>query len=160
MAMSVGQERLKENERALLQFWNMRRNGRAMPERADFTPEDLYPWIGFLHLLEPVDDGNDFRYAVFTTRTVIGATKDMTGKRVSDWQDERARAAKDLYGTVLRIAGPVYSAVPERHEDDMILYSRLCLPLGKGEKVTHIISMLTPVRDARPETIPPTGIEI
>jgi len=159
-AMLITREMLTEKELSLLQFWNARRAGRAMPERADFVPEDLFPWIGFLHLLEPIDGGRDFRYAVFTTRTLVGMDKDMTGKRISDWNDDRTGFALQLYGSVLDHARPVYSALPERHREDWVVYSRLCLPLGANGIVTHIVSMLSPLKEKTTDPIPPTVIEM
>lgn len=156
----VPKDILKKNERSLLDFWDARRAGRVMPKRTDINPEDLFPWIGYLHLLEPVDGGHDFRYAVFTTRTIIGADNDMTGKRVSDWGDERVVQAMRLYGAVLEQGRPIYNAVPERHENDWIVYSRICLPLGTAEGVTHILAMLTRVKEKLHEPIYPAAIDL
>lgn len=158
--MAVAKARLTAKERSLLQFWNTVRAERAMPERSDFVPEQIFPWIGFLHLLEPIDGGRDFRYAVFTTRTLLGRDKDLNGKRVSDWDDERAGFAMRLYGAVLEHACPIYSALPERHEDDWIVYSRICLPLGPKEKITHILAMLSPREDEVIDPILPTVIAV
>lgn len=158
--MLVAKERLTEKELSLLQFWNTRRAERAMPERSDIRPEDLFPWIGFLHLLEPVDGGRNFRYAVFTTRTLLSRDRDLNRKCVSDWGDERVGFAMRLYGTVLKHARPVYSALPERHEEDWYVYSRICLPLGTGDTVTHILSMLTPREDEVIDSVLPTVVEL
>ena len=157
--MSVAKDWLTENELSLLQFWDSLRAGRTMPERQDIVPEDLFPWLGFLHLLEPIDGGRDFRYVIFTTRTLVGRDKDMTGKYVSDWGDERVVHAMRLYRAVVENARPVYNSTPERHEDDWVVQSRLCLPLGKGDTVTHIVSMLTPVKGDYRDPIHPTVIE-
>lgn len=157
--MSVAKELLKENELALLQFWNARRVGRTMPERSDISPEDLFPWIGYLHLLEPVDGGRDFRYAVFTTRTLLGRDRDLNGKYVSSWGDERVGYAMRLYGAVMEHARPIYSALPERHKDDWVVYSRLCLPLGSRDKITHILTMLSPRKGEGIDPVHPTVID-
>lgn len=158
--MSVAKELLKENELSLLQFWDSLRAGRAMPERSDIKPEGLFPWLGYLHLLEPIDGGRDFRYVIFTTRTLIGKDRDMTGKCVSDWGDERVIRALRLYREVIEQAQPVYSAIPERHEDDWVVYSRLCLPLGRQGTVTHVMSMLTSGKDNYNDPIQPTVVTL
>jgi len=143
-SVAVAKENLTENELSLLRFWETLRAGRTMPRRQDFVPEELFPWIGFLHLLEPIDGGRDFRYAVFTTRTLLGKDRDLNGKCVSHWDDERTGFAMRLYGAVMQHACPIYSALPERHENDWVVYSRICLPLGSREKITHILAMLSP----------------
>ncbi len=158
MTMVNAKERLTEGELALLTFWDACRKGRPMPERTDFTPEDLFPWMGYLHLLKPIDDGADFQYMVFTTRTLLGQDQDMSRKRVSEWPDKRADFARQLYRTVMTHRHPVYSLIPERFERDMVLYSRVCLPLGKDGRITHIMSHLTPQDDADVDPIFPTVI--
>ena len=158
--MAVSQARLNTSELSLLQFWDGRRGDRVMPERADLAPEDLFPWIGYLHLLEPVDGGADFRYAVFTTRTLIGVDQDMTGKFISDWDEVRAGYAKRLYSTVMEHVRPIYSVLPERYQDDWVVYSRVCLPLGVGTTITHIMSMISYIESGVSETVLPTVIEL
>ena len=158
--MTITKDRLTEKELSLLEFWNSRRGSRAMPQRSDFLAEDLFPWIGFLHLLEPVDNGRDFRYAVFTTRTLLGRDIDLNGKFVSDWGDDRVGFAMRLYGTVMRTGRPVYSILPERHKQDWYVYSRICLPLGSADKITHIVAMLTQHEEIPDEQILPTAIDV
>lgn len=158
--MAVTKDSLTEKELSLLAFWDSRRGNRAMPKRSDFLPEDLFPWMSFLHLLEPIDNGRDFRYAVFTTRTLLGKDVDLNGKFVSDWDDVRVGYAMRLYGTVMETSRPVYSIQPERHEEDWFVYSRLCLPLGSAGGITHIVAMLTPRDEKLDEQILPTAIEI
>ncbi len=157
--MAVARSKLNTSELSLLQFWDGRRGDRTMPERPDFAAEDLHPWIGNLHLLEPVGGGADFRYAIFTTRTLIGVDQDMTGKLVSDWDELRAGYAKRLYSTVMEHARPIYSALPERYHDDWIFYSRICLPLGRGETITHIMTMISHIEEGLEETVLPSVIE-
>ncbi len=144
MAMVNAKEQLTEGELALLTIWDARCKGRPTPERTDFTPEDLFPWLGYLHLLTPIDNGADFHYTVFSTRTLLGQDQDMTHKRVSEWSDKRAEYARQLYSTVMTHQRPIYSLVPERFERDLVLYSRVCLPLGKEGRISHILSHLTP----------------
>ena len=154
----IAQEKLNEKQFSLLHFWDARRAGRDMPERSDLVPEELFPWIGYLHLLEPTDGGRDFRYAVFTTRTLIGLDQDMTGKRTSDWGGTRSVHAAQFYGAVVKHARPIYSALPERHENDWVVYSRIGLPLGTNGEVTHILSMLTRLKGEQGDPIPPTFV--
>ncbi|RVU38281.1 PAS domain-containing protein [Hwanghaeella grinnelliae] len=157
--MAVVKEKLTENERALLQFWKTLKADRTMPERKDLVPEELFPWIGYLHLLEPIGGGRDFRYVVFTTRTLLGKDRDLHKRCVSNWDDERAGFAMRLYGAVMEHARPIYSVLPERHKNDWVVYSRICLPLGSRDKITHILAMLSPHDGGVIDPILPTVIE-
>ena len=141
--MAVPRDALTQKELGLLTLWESRRDGRDMPTRGNLIAEDLFPWMGSIHLLVPVEGGADFRYKVFATRTLLSKDPDLTGKLTKDWPDERSKRALKLYGTVYTEGCPIYSALPERHQLDWIFYSRICLPLGSKGVVTHIVSMLT-----------------
>ena len=51
----------------LLSLWDSKRSGKIMPARRDFSLEDLWPWMGYLHLVELEQSGTDGRYRVFAT---------------------------------------------------------------------------------------------
>ncbi len=57
---SIGLDVASESARNLLDFWEARRVGRAMPMRRDLDVLDLQPWLGRLSLYEVLSDG-DFR---------------------------------------------------------------------------------------------------
>ena len=142
----------------MFQYWSELRDERVMPHRHDVRPEDIYTYLGWLHLVQPIDGGKDFQYAVFNTRTVPGSDQDMTGKRVSDWGVPRHQYAMDLYGKVLESKSPVYSLVPERYKEDWLAYSRLCLPLGERSQVSHILVLLSEMRNRAFSPIEPTAL--
>lgn len=133
------------SEKRLSAFWQAKRTGQLMPSRADFVAEDLTEWIGWMHLLRPVDDGRDFTYDVFSTRSSIGANQEMTGRRVSEWDDERVQVALKFYQLVIREKSPVMFAAPERFENDFITFRRIALPFGDNGVVTHILAYLSEV---------------
>lgn len=129
----------------MLAFWEAKRAGRTMPRRADFLAEELREWIGWLHLLRPVPDGDDhdFVYEVFSTRSSIGAHHEMTGKRVGEWDDDRVAIALEFYRAVMREKSPVTFAAPERFDNDYIAFRRIALPFGDENGITHILAHLS-----------------
>lgn len=147
-------ENLTSNEEALLGLWNSLRADRPMPSRDDLQTEDLFNWIGWLHLLIPVDNGADFRYEVFGTEELPREDPDMTGRCVSEWHDDRANRAEVFYGAAFAQKRPVYSCLPDRNDSDWLLISRLCLPLGNENGVDHLLCLLT----RRDSSVPPTSL--
>lgn len=133
------------SEKRLLAFWETKRAGRPMPRRSDFLAEELREWIGWMHLLRPVPDGPDFDfiYEVFSTRSTIGAEREMTGKRVGEWDDARVEVALAFYRAVMREKSPVMFAAPERFENDFIAFRRIALPFGDETGITHILAHLS-----------------
>ncbi|MBL6599632.1 MAG: hypothetical protein ISP41_12130 [Alphaproteobacteria bacterium] len=129
----------------MLAFWEAKRAGRSMPRRTDFVAEELREWIGWLHLLRPVPDGDDldFIYEVFSTRSSIGAHYEMTGRRVGEWDDDRVAVALEFYRAVMREKSPVTFAAPERFEKDFIAFRRIALPFGDETGITHILAHLS-----------------
>jgi hypothetical protein len=149
------------SEKRLFAFWNAKREGRLMPSRADFVAEELSEWIGWMHLLRPVDDGVDFIYEVFSTRSFIGTPREMTGRRVGSWNDGRVEVALEFYRAVIRGKSPVLFAAPERFENDFITFRRIALPFGDNGEVTHILAHLneTPI-DGSSDRVPvPISVE-
>jgi hypothetical protein len=144
----------------LLTFWNTKRAGRPMPRREDFVAEELQEWIGWMHLLRPVDGGDDFVYEVFSTRSPIGSQREMTGRRVGEWDDQRVEAALAFYRTVMREKSPISFAAPERFHDDFMAYRRLALPFGDDTGVTHILAHLSKTTMEGVPNIEPIAIDL
>lgn len=151
--------RFSAPEIRLLTFWNAKRAGRQMPRRADFVAEELQEWIGWMHLLRPVDGGDDFVYEVFSTRSPIGSQREMTGRRVGEWDDHRVEAALAFYRSVMREKCPVSFTAPERFHDDFMAYRRIALPFGDDAGVTHILAHLSETTMAGPPNTVPIAID-
>jgi hypothetical protein len=139
-------------EKRLLSFWDRKRAGRTMPNRSDFVAEELQEWIGWMHLLRPIQgvDGLDFIYEVFSTRSSIGGNREMTGRRVGEWDDERVEVALEFYRSVMRESSPIMFAAPERFQNDYLAFRRIALPFGDASGITHILAHLseTPIDGA------------
>lgn len=68
----------------LSRYWHARVDGGKLPLSAEIDAVDLVPALGYVMLLEPVDDATDFRYRVYGSRIVEYSKVEMTGKRVWD----------------------------------------------------------------------------
>src|SRR5690349_9111742 len=70
---------------ALLDYWEVKRDGRPMPDRRDIDPAELPPKL-LPHLLlgETLDGGTRWRYRLVGTEIVRRLGFDPTGKYIDD----------------------------------------------------------------------------
>ncbi len=120
---------------ALYALWQSKRLGRRMPARADFDLLELRPWMGRLHLVAV--EGDDGRYAVFATASAERLGREMTGKRLTDYQPaQMAEQALQEHRDVLQAREPVFREWNELYVDKPLHWWRLALPLADdGETV-------------------------
>src|SRR3546814_2435619 len=92
-----------------LALWESRRGtDRMMPRRGDFSLEDLWSWMGYLHLVELEQDGADGRYRVFATASTERFRQEMTGRLISQYQpSDLAIRAHDDHRTIVAAKAPV-----------------------------------------------------
>lgn len=115
-----------------LSLWEGKRGAaRVMPRRSDFSLEELWPWMGHLHLVELKQGGADGRYRVFATASTERFRQEMTGRLISEYKpaDLAARAIED-HRTVVAACGPVTRTVHDLLGGTMMHWSRLAVPLG------------------------------
>jgi hypothetical protein len=75
----------------LLQEWDARRRGRAMPARADFQPEAMRFILGSLILVDVLADPLRFRYRLVGTNLAWRRGVDLTGSLLDQHPDQRLR---------------------------------------------------------------------
>jgi len=68
----------------LLDHWNGLRGAAAAPPMAALDPVDLRQALGYVLLIDPLDDGADFRYRLYGSLIATVSGADLTGKRVSE----------------------------------------------------------------------------
>ncbi len=146
-------------EIALIKFWADLTGARDMPQRADFVVEDIWRWLPWLHLVQPMNNGTDFKYLIFSNRYSSQQTHERTGRVVSEWPDEQKTKALSSYKAVLKHRRPLYLAIPERYDKDTQVYSRVFLPFGTGNTVEHILVMLTERKNPGEMHVPAIAIE-
>ncbi len=146
-------------EIALIKFWADLKGTRDMPQRADFVVEDIWRWLPWLHLVQPMNNGTDFKYLIFSNRYSSHRTHEQTGRVVSEWPDEQKKKALSSYKAVYKNRRPLYLAIPERYERDTQVLSRIFLPFGQGKTVEHILVMLTERKGPDHITVPAVSID-
>jgi hypothetical protein len=127
----------------LYELWNRKRGPRRMPARGDFSTDDLRPWLGQMHLLEVIDQGRDFRYAIYGTEIGRHHGFEMNRKLVSDWPEGMRQRAMRTYTRVTQDACPYLVRQNEYAQERLRSNHRLVLPLaGDGTAVSHILTHL------------------
>lgn len=130
----------------LYALWDTRRRGRAVPARRDLDVLDLREWLGWLTVIDQVDDGADFIYRIFGTSQAAQIGVDLTGRRASACPmvtpsflanlRQAGLARRPIYGTrVIEISARGYA----------YRWQRLILPLSRhGEDVDTFMILAAP----------------
>lgn len=124
--------------REFFNLWERKREARRLPARADFSLDELAPWMERLHLIEVLPDG-DFFFRVFATKSAIRLDREYTGRRMSELpQNWVAQDALIDYRRVVGSAEPIFADRTRRHEDNrMYSWKRLILPLGRAPAIVE-----------------------
>ena len=114
-----------------LALWEAKRGDRRMPRRADFSHEELGPWMGVLHLMAV--EGADARFLVFGSKSARYYRGEMTGKLLSQFQPEAlADAALADHRLLMQAGGiPLSKVVTGPFGDRELHWTRLALPLSE-----------------------------
>jgi hypothetical protein len=117
-------------------YWDEKRGDRAMPSRADIRPSELKEHLGWVTLVEVLQDFSDFRYRLIGTLVTQYYLEDTTGKTVRETFGRRTskagvngalamfrKCARDC--VVLRVHGSADWIAPGFEE-----FESICLPLS------------------------------
>jgi hypothetical protein len=132
-----------------LRYWQEKRSARPMPARADISPREIKPYLGWACLLDALPHFADFRYRLvgsFVTEYFLG---DGTGRTVSDAFSENPGVrdgALWLFRQTcigrkpIRVWSPGADWEGRYHPDNDALY----LPLGAdGETADMVLNIFT-----------------
>lgn len=134
---------LTPRQAALLQLWRDRRGRRPIPLRSDIDVLDLWPWLGYLHLLEVLEDGRDLRYRVHGTMIASRIGVEMTGKRLSEQAEENRKISWEIYRPCLRSSKPYLEVRNENFWMRVPGFRRLVLPLATEiQAISHLLVLL------------------
>jgi hypothetical protein len=130
-----------ETLRALYNYWAGKRDGRALPDRADIDPIEMKAWLGNLMLVERLE-GGDYLYRLYGSTFVNQFKVDMTGKRVNGLPEKQADLLRSEYDAVVHSGIPMsrrYTATFDYTSRDKRStwqversWERLALPLTAG----------------------------
>src|SRR5690242_15534169 len=106
----------------LLEFyalWRAKCHDGKLPGRADFSLEELRPYVGRIAILDVIDGGVDFRFRLYGTGIAEEYRGEMTGKSVSAFRANFYEAIVPGYRRTVATKAPHYD-LPEI--DDALMH--------------------------------------
>lgn len=141
----------------LLRYWGglPRDSGQPGPHLRRIDPLDMREALGFVTLIDVVDEGRDFLYRVYGTRIAERYGADLTGRRTSQTDDGSYAAAflVAVYRAALQRAEPVFTEHYPSPRSSTAKWSRIVLPLvGDGGRIERFLAGIVagPWRAPRP----------
>lgn len=131
--------------RDLFGVWQSKRQGRAMPARADLTPFDLKAHLGNLFLTDVEAAPLRFRYRLIGTNITRIVKRDATGGYFDEIYTGRLRETAIAANTwVVRERAPIRIFSRTGHErNDIYTYEGVLMPLSQdGERVNMVLGSL------------------
>ena len=125
--------------RALYEYWDGKRAGRAMPRRRDLDPLEMKEWLGRLVLVDVVDDGADFNYRVHGSVLSGRIGFDMTGRLLSSLDHAIRDAAMAEYREAYRRRGALFIPGSSLLDRPHTIFDKLILPLSEGDDVPTML---------------------
>jgi hypothetical protein len=134
---------------AVHQYWSMKRGDRLMPARADIDPLELRDYLGWIVIMDVLEDGADFRYRLVGTKVTHYFGADGSGRTISECfaslGTDVVRDALDVHRRVVWKRQPlrVYGEVPLMAHQRGV-FDSLHMPLSDdGETANMLISAFT-----------------
>ena len=119
------------------------------PPYSIFTPENLFPALGHIIVLEVVDGGLDFKYRVYGTKIAEVSKFDMMGKSISEIPTANAIQAFFFatYRAVLIKKQPLYTMHTPPITITTKKWLRLILPtIDENGDITRLVAGNIPVK--------------
>lgn len=122
----------QEPLRFLVGFWRMHRAGGRLPGVDMVEPFALKPALGYIMLLDVLDDGWDYRYRLYGTNIAQRLGQDLTGRRTSDISKRAFTGSFYIagYRAVLARRAPLFTVSASPRYVAAVDWWRLALPLA------------------------------
>lgn len=133
--------------RGLADLWFARRGVDGFPRRADFSPQDVRPWMGWIAIFRAVER-TPLRLHVRLHGTYLAAKTgyDLTGKTLPDDAPNDCRPFMAGMALALERALPVYEWIDA---PGVLTYARLVLPVASTTANADTLITTTNATDLR-----------
>ena len=117
-------------------YWEARRDGKDLPLSSTIDAIDLVPAMGYMMLLEPVNQGEDFIYRVYGTQIARHSRVEMTGRRVRDIPVALVAVYfLATYRAAQRMRQPIFAHHATHSSIQVAEWDRLILPFANQEGI-------------------------
>lgn len=134
--------------RFLLAYWSTLASAGTLPFAHQIDPVKMRDALGYVALLDIVEDGCDFKYRVFGTVIAAVSEFDLTGQHLSEHPASPyiVEFAFAVYRAVLRRRAPVFTEHSPPAKLSSTIWQRLVLPLADDAgAAVRILSCNVPV---------------
>ena len=133
--------------RLVLRFWRRLPRVDGIPNVVKIQPEQVRPALGYLMLIDIVEENDDYRYALYGTKIAAVSGFDMTGKSV--WDVATTAPIKVFfaacYTAARRLKCPIYSIHEAPPSITVSHWHRLILPLGLDGRIKRFLVCNVPI---------------
>ncbi|GLQ07739.1 PAS domain-containing protein [Sneathiella chinensis] len=134
--------------RILWTYWQGLRGDGTIARYSQINPEDFIKAIGNVLLLEPNENGTDFRYRVYGSNVAKLVGREMTGKWISEFGEVPGRLSLAQYPAVMKLKTPLYSEHTASYSaSQSTRWCRLLLPMENRDGVLDRILVGTVPKD-------------
>lgn len=135
-----------ERPRRLYAYWLEKQGDRRFPGRQDIDPRDFAYALGWVSLIDCLDDPPRYRYRLVSTNLTAQLGYEMTGRCTDEMPETGVRDYVEwLYGTVARSGEPRYERGSVALDGRAWTHETLALPLSQDQSR---VDMLLVYRDA------------
>ncbi|MEO9904347.1 PAS domain-containing protein [Nisaea sp.] len=133
-----------EDERLqrLLSYWREKADGRTGASIASIDPTEMRFVLGYLMLLDVIEDGFDFRYRLYGTMISERFGRDVTGSTLRQFGDREFIISFFLgsYQAVTDRRQPLLTVHYPKHTSETASWTRLILPLkDENDEITRLL---------------------
>lgn len=144
---------LAEPLRALIEYWSTLRQATTIPRAHLIDPLAMRRALGYVMLVDSVDDGQDFRYRLFGSAIAAVSGFDMTGRLLSEHQASPyiREFSLALYRATMQRREAVFSRYAPAGTMVTAEWHRVALPLADGsDAIIRLLAGTVPLgRDGR-----------
>jgi len=128
----------------LFAYWDRKRGSRRAPRRADIDPTEIPAHLPFIHLVDVLDGGADFRFRVVGTAITAGMGRDSTGKRFSEVYGDDPRVLDSIiarFTVVVQEKRPTFTVgkIWWSPLNKKRRYAGVALPLSEDDETVNMI---------------------
>ena len=131
--------------RFLLTHWNRLRGAERFARADRIDPLEMRPALGYINMLDPVDEGRDFRFRLFGSAIAAAAEFDLTGELMSEGKIAPFLMEYELalHRAVFKRGEPALTSLTPPASLSQATWHKLVLPLA--DESGAIVRMLTGV---------------